>query len=534
MPEFMLDNILDYVQGRCSALTKSGSDLAKSTVAQTLAPQTAESISTTVKVVDKSEATKEKPPLKKAQGGVSTDSGEKETPKAAEIDKSNTVQTLGLAESEAKKEDSFEKLADARLAQIIASASSAGNANKQGAEPSKAGINLPDDNSSGQGGSSLSSNVVNGIAFNIPEDLKWLEELRLEVLAAFSDKVDILKLYTFEEAEDIAAALASAFGYVMDLKCALEDSPPPQPSITRPSGRHRDPKDLIPSAWKNYFSEKKLLLKILPKEALDKMCTLSDEWTREQIESIQHLLMDTGINEIFNYLIPHDSPHRAHIFSQTPTNRPWNSLNSYAIAKLAFLATHKVLKQKHSFYNLFTARENFAEFNNSEVQSDFGRIPAMINRFLKANKEFIWKSFHKAYLYDMKAETYRQHIIGFGCSRWERFGAAKIFLSQLLCERREISDEEVKEIEEKILLATGLSREILHLYQQVYRFALDTRRMEEAKLIEMAREAKKAKVSEMEEDKIAFDQIMHTILRCRVDAREMAAEEIARMIKGIY
>lgn len=417
---------------------------------------------------------------------------------------------------------------------------------------------LPKGKGRKQAGSSRSrkQKEMNGMNFEIPPDLKWLENIRLELLADFSKKVNIHQIYSHDQVEDIAIALALAFSYVMDLKYAFHGSPTIKESDLEPinvkltksviwknlfkeyseaSTRVPNPdlNVLIVNSWKNYFKEEAILGKIFSRETLEKMHKLSDEWTPDQLKSIKELLEGTDINVIYRYLIPHYSLLKAHIFSQTTTKNPWNALNPYAIVRLNFLSRNKVTQQMQSWCETIKNRPKLLILNSNKSTSNCWYLPALINGYLNADKELDYEAFHKTYLYRVRTKNQRRAYPNASCSKLEKFGAAKTLLTQLLRERFEISHEEFVEIESKIPLATGSYCQLLSFYQKLYEFALNTRRNEEAELVRLANEAKKLESSGPKGDKFDFDEVLLYIMTYTTgDGKEISAEENARIIKG--
>jgi hypothetical protein len=419
---------------------------------------------------------------------------------------------------------------------------------------------FPKGNGGNQVGSSRSrkETEINGMHFEIPRELQWLEDIRLELLAAFSKKVNIHRIYRHNQVEDIAIALTLAFSYVMDLKYACHGSPAIKESDLEPidvkwtksvnwknlfkeyseasarvATQNPDLNVLIVSSWKNYFKEEAILGKIFSRETLEKMQRLSDEWTPDQLKSIKDLLEGTDINVIYRYLIPHYSILKEHIFSQTTTKNPWNALNPYAIVRLNFLSRNKVTQQRHSWYETIKNRPKLFILERNKSTSNFWYFPALVNGYLKVDKELEYEAFHKTYLYCMMATNQRRNYPNASCSESEKFGAAKILMTQLLRESYEISHEEFVEIESKIPLATGSYGPLLSFYQKIYEFALNTRRKEEAELVGLAKEAKKLESSGPKGDKFDFDEVLLYIMTYTRDGKEISAEEDARIIKGL-
>lgn len=400
---------------------------------------------------------------------------------------------------------------------------------------------------------------------DIPPELRWLERARLELLTAFAEKIDINHIYDYDQTEDIAKVLASAFGYVMDLKYALAGSPPLLESDLEPANSNfaesaeyqawlkeyitrkpQHPNALILDTWQAFFG-KELLLKMFPRETIAKIRNRSNQWTTNQLEAIQNLLNETCINEFFRYLIPHNSPDKANIFSQTSSNNSWNRTNPHAVIRLAFMTRNRVSQEKWSLQDVLKGRAKMNVFYCNKKTSNFGYIPALINRALDVDQEYGRESFQKAYLYQLKTTNQRYQLFTEKQKDGERckdlsglkdapleLMTAAFFVSQLLGEKYQMSDKDADELERKIPLASARDQPILDLYLKIYRVALEIRSTDDGVLMEMVEGVKRHRLEDPTEDSSELQWLQWMVLAFIEDviSHKKSSEEAVKFLKG--
>ena len=134
------------------------------------------------------------------------------------------------------------------------------------------------------------------------------------------------------------------------------------------------------------------------------MRKLPDQWSDDKFLAIQEVLGNSCINEIFQYFFSVISPKKANIFNHGNRCKSLKvTLDSEAITEIIDSSAYVLTGQADAYYDriLSCNRSECKYFpNNMYFDSNFGRLPALINRFIDVNTCCCSsESLEKAYLY---------------------------------------------------------------------------------------------------------------------------------------